>query len=89
MSCPVQSSFQVGARKELRWVSGKVPTFKTFSRNQCLHSYFSLLICQIRNIEVARVRGRLQKFAVLLFVIAVAIIFIKDKEYSFPGLLVT
>ena len=67
----------------------KVPTFKTFSRNQCLHSYFSLLICQIRNIEVARVRGRLQNFAVLLFVIAVAIIFIKDKEYSFPGLLVT
>ena len=66
-----------------------MPTFKTFSKNQGLHSYFSLLICQIRNIEVAGVTGRLQNFAVLLFVIAVAIIFIEDKEYPFPGLLVT
>ena len=46
----------------------KVPIFSTFWRNQVLHSYFSFLTWQLRNIEVAEVCGRPQNFVVNGFV---------------------
>ena len=48
------------------WI--KVPIFLTFWRNQVLHSYFSFLTWQLRNIEVAEVCGRPQNFVVNGFV---------------------
>ena len=45
-----------------------MPIFSTFWRNQVLHSYFSFLTWQLRNIEVAGVCGRPQNFVVNGFV---------------------
>ena len=53
--------------KSYGW-GGKVPIFLTFWRNQVLHSYFSFLTWQLRNIEVAEVCGRPQNFVVNGFV---------------------
>ena len=61
-----EASASVGIRSYYR--CGKVPIFSTFCRNQVLHSYFSFLTCQLRNIEVAGVCGMPQNFVVNGFV---------------------
>ena len=72
VSAPVQRLvfwiFQTWSDLWTCWYS-KVPTFNTFSRNQCLHSYSSFLTCPISHIDAAGVSGRPPNFAVLVFVI--------------------